>query len=163
MAAYMELYKKENMSSTLKSQTKYLILQEQWKLIGSLSYEHRALSSKELSPEKDKKFTTHFKELLFNKDNRINDLIIQHNIPSLAIGYINKGELQQVRLFGNKKITSDRNERPIAKNAIYKVASLTKPITALVALKLINSHQWQLDKSLKDYYEDPDLAGSPEL
>jgi CubicO group peptidase (beta-lactamase class C family) len=143
----------------------WILEDEHWQLIESLSYEHRpaAHSSVKLPPEQDKKFNAHFKEPLFNKDNRIISLLNQHNIPSLGIGYINNGELQQVRLFGNKKMTADRVNKPITKNALYKVASLTKPITALVALKLVNSNKWQLDKPIKDYYEDPILAGSPEL
>jgi len=143
----------------------WILENEQWRLIESLSYEHRPAkaSSVQLSSEKDKKFNAHFKEPLFNKESRINQLLTQHNIPSLGIGYINNGELQQVRLFGNKKITSDKSAQPITKNSLYKVASLTKPITALVALKLINNNKWQLDKPIKDYYEDPELADSPAL
>jgi CubicO group peptidase (beta-lactamase class C family) len=50
---------------------------------------------------------------------------------------------------------------PAPKNTIWNVASMTKPITALVALKLINAGKWDLDEPVYGYYTDPDIANDP--
>ncbi|HLA57529.1 MAG TPA: serine hydrolase domain-containing protein, partial [Puia sp.] len=68
------------------------------------------------------------------------------------------GKLQQIRAFGEQKPGV-----PIEYNSIYKVASLTKPITALVVLKLVEAGKWKLDEPVANYYADTALKGSPFL
>jgi CubicO group peptidase (beta-lactamase class C family) len=46
-------------------------------------------------------------------------------------------------------------------NTIFNVASLTKPITAIVALKLVSDGKWDLDEPLFKYWIDPDIAKNP--
>mgnify|MGYP000999901316 FL=1 len=49
------------------------------------------------------------------------------------------------------------------KNTIWNVASLTKPITALIVLKLIDSGKLSLDEPLYNYYIDPDIISDPRV
>ncbi len=105
-----------------------------------------------------KKFDTHFKTPLFDKEADINRLLEAHNIPSVALGLINNGALQQIRVFGN-----NHSGVPVSYNSIYKVASLTKPVTALVALKLVNANKWDLDEPIFHFYIDDDIKDSAEL
>ncbi len=118
-----------------------------WKLSRVLSYDHK-------EPNKDYglKFEANAPLPLFDSDTKIENLLKQHNIPSIAIGYIENGTLKQVRAFGVQK-----QGVPVSTNTIYKVASLTKPVAALIALKLIENGDLQLDESLSEYYTDPDI------
>ena len=48
-------------------------------------------------------------------------------------------------------------------DAIYKVASLTKPVTTMTTLKLVNAGVWDLDAPIHEFFTDPDLAEHPQL
>ena len=131
----------------------WLLKQDEWKLKRSLSYDHK-------NPKTDygQKFEANFDKELFISDDDINQLIAQHSIPSLGIGYINNGKLQQVRLFGEK---SDGN--PVDYKTFYKIASLTKPITAIITLKLVEQGLWDLDEPVSNYHIDNDIKDTQEL
>ncbi|AXT56444.1 DUF4440 domain-containing protein [Aquimarina sp. AD1] len=122
----------------------------QWKVKRILSYEHKP-------PKKNygAKFDADYAYKLFDNDKEIEKLLKKHNIPSIAIGLIKKGKIQQIRTFGDKKPGES-----ISKNSIYKVASLTKPITAFVTLKLIDEGVWNLDKPVSKYFIDEDVKYS---
>ncbi|TYP71601.1 beta-lactamase [Aquimarina intermedia] len=102
-----------------------------WRLKRILSYEHRP-------PEAayGPKFDAEYVHKLFDKDVQIEDLLRKHKIPSIAIGYIKDGALQQLRTFSVQK-----KGVPVSSKSVYKVASLTKPIVAMVVLKLIEEGQ----------------------
>lgn len=119
-----------------------------WKIKIELSYNHNKPKRYGVS------FDDNYPFPLFNKDAEIELLLKEFKIPSVSIGYINKGKLQQVRAFGEQKPNV-----AIANNSIYKVASLTKPITALVVLKLIEAGKWKLDDPIMNYYIDPAIKG----
>ena len=46
-------------------------------------------------------------------------------------------------------------------NTIFNVASLTKPVTAIVALKLVSLGKWDLDEPLYYNWTDPDITDDP--
>ena len=124
-----------------------------WKLSRILSYDH-----KEPNKNYGQKFDANFPMPLFANDSHISKLLKQHKIPSISIGYIENGVLKQLRTFGVQK-----DSIPTSINTIYKVASLTKPVVALVVLKLINENLWDLDEPVSNYYVDPDIKISPYL
>lgn len=130
----------------------WLLKNGDWKLKREFSYDHN-------QPARyGDKFNDHYPFPLFDHDRAIDTLLKALKIPSLTIGYIDQGQLQQVRSFGQQK-----PGEPIAYNSIYKVASLTKPITAMVVLKLVQAGRWKLDEPLADYYIDPAVSSSPYL
>ena len=130
----------------------WLLENGEWKLKRELSYNHN-------KPKRyGDKFDDKYPFPLFDKDSAIEALLKQYKIPSVSIGYIRDGKLQQVRAFGEQKPNV-----AIGFNSIYKVASLTKPITALVVLKLIEAGKWKLDEPVANYYVDPEVKGSPFL
>ncbi|MFK8036915.1 MAG: serine hydrolase [Crocinitomicaceae bacterium] len=118
-----------------------------WKLSRVLSYDHK-------EPNKDygQKFNANYPLPLFDNDTKIENLLEQHKIPSISIGYIEEGSLKQVRSFGVQK-----QGVPASVNSIYKVASLTKPVAALVVLKLIENGDLKLDEPISKYFIDPDI------
>lgn len=115
-----------------------------WKLTKGLSYDHKDVA-KPLE-----------KELLFIDKQVTEEWLKQKQIPALGIGFIRDGKMEQVSVFGE---LSPGNPAPLS--TIWNVASLTKPITALVALKLINEGKWDLDAPIYTDYTDPDIANDP--
>jgi CubicO group peptidase (beta-lactamase class C family) len=124
-----------------------------WKLSRVLSYDH-----KEPNKNYSQKFEANSPLPLFDNDTKISNLLKQHKIPSISIGYIEEGKLKQLRSFGVQKQGS-----PVSVNSIYKVASLTKPVVAIVVLKLIENGDLLLDESISKYYIDPDIKNHPYL
>jgi len=119
----------------------WLLKNKDWKLARSLSYNHQMTSS------------IAGKTNLFDNDQETEKWLKQNNIPALGIGIITDGKLKQVKVFGEiKKGVS------APYNTIWNVASLTKPITAIVTLKLVSEGKWNLDEPLNKYWTDPDIA-----
>ena len=129
----------------------WLLKNNKWKLSRVLSYNHRNPNFID-----DLRFETHYPSPLFDDDNRIRTLLENHHVTSLAIGLIENGTLQQIRTFGVQK-----DSIPVTVDTQYKVASLTKPITALIALKLIQQGALDLDEPLYTYFTDPDIKSHP--
>jgi len=121
----------------------WMLENAEWKLKNSLSFNHHP------------KQTTD-SETMFDNDQSMQSWLKENNIPVLGLGIIEEGKLQQVKVFGEiqKGISA-----PI--NACFNVASLTKPVTAMVALRLVSLGQWTLDDPLDAYWVDPDITGDP--
>lgn len=94
--------------------------------------------------------------LLFDNNSNIEAWLKQNHVPALGIGVIEAGKLKQVKVFGEiaKGVSAPYN-------TIFNVASLTKPVTAIVALKLVSSGQLSLDEPLYKYWTDPDIEKDP--
>ena len=96
--------------------------------------------------------------LLFKDRKETEKWLIKNNIPALGIGYINKGKIEEAKVYGELE-----KGRPAPNNAIFTIASLTKPITAMTVLKLVDQGKWDLDEPLYKYWIDPDVANDPRL
>jgi CubicO group peptidase (beta-lactamase class C family) len=132
-----ELNKKDTPTSKAKFTHVWLLENGNWLLKEVLSFDHH-------DPEESE---THN-----NFENEIKQLLIEENVPVLGVGIVESGQLKQINVFGN----IDKN-KPAPYNSIFKVASLTKPVTALVTLKLISTGKLGLDESLDKYWTDSDL------
>ncbi len=115
----------------------WLLENENWLLKEVLSFDHN-------DPAKTIVQNTFEKE--------IEQLLIREKVPALGLGIIEDGKLKQIQVFGNIDTNISASY-----NSIFKVASLTKPITALVTLKLISAGKLGLDESLDKYWIDPDV------
>ena len=122
----------------------WLLKNKEWKLARSLSYNHQMTSS-----------TAGLSDL-FDNDQVTEKWLKENNVPALGIGIISDGKLKQIKTFGNLK-----RDVPAPYNTIWNVASLTKPVTAIVALKLVSQGKWDLDEPLDQYWIDPDIAKDP--
>ncbi|KAA2224033.1 serine hydrolase [Chryseobacterium sediminis] len=121
----------------------WILENAEWKLKNSLSFDHHP------------KQTTD-NETMFDNDQSMQSWLKENNIPTMGLGIIEGGKLQQVKVFGNTKtgiLTPP--------NACFNVASLTKPVTAIVALRLISLGKWKLDEPLDTYWTDPDIISDP--
>ena len=92
----------------------------------------------------------------FGNRSEVEQWIKKNKVPALGIGIIRDGKLREVRMFGE---ISTGNPAPY--NAIFNVASLTKPIVTILTLKLISNGSWSLDEPLAKYWVDPDIANDP--
>jgi CubicO group peptidase (beta-lactamase class C family) len=79
----------------------------------------------------------------------VEQLMKEHGIPAAGVGIIRNGELREVRVHGAPYDT------------VFNVASLAKPVVALLTLKLVSQGKWDLDEPLAKYWTDPDVAGDP--
>lgn len=93
---------------------------------------------------------------IFDNDAEIENWLKELKVPTLGLGIIEDGKLKQIKVFGNSK---DNISAPY--NTIFNVASLTKPVTAMVALHLVSLGKWDLDEPLYKYWTDPDIANDP--
>lgn len=132
---------KETFASSAKFTHVWLLENGIWKLTKSLSYDHQ---NNNLATNQSS---------IFENDTEIEKWLFENKVPTLGIGVIKNGKLQQVKVFGEitKGITAPYN-------TLFNVASLTKPITAMVALKLVSLGKWNLDEPVYKYWTDPDVA-----
>jgi CubicO group peptidase (beta-lactamase class C family) len=137
--------KKETFASAAKFTHVWLLEKGVWKLTKSLSYDHQSTN------------VAATQSCIFDNEVEIEKWLLENKVPTLGIGIIKDGNLQQVKVFGElKKGTT------APYNSIFNVASLTKPVTALVTLKLISLGKWNLDKPVYKNWIDPDIADDPE-
>jgi CubicO group peptidase (beta-lactamase class C family) len=83
-------------------------------------------------------------------------LMAKNNVPIVAACILENGQIKQVKLYGKLS-----NGSKAQSNTLFNVASLTKPVTALTVLKLIDAGQWNLDEPLDKYWIDPDIKDDP--
>jgi CubicO group peptidase (beta-lactamase class C family) len=92
----------------------------------------------------------------FSQSPDIEKLMAQNNIICTGIGVIRNGKLIDIKVYGElQKGTT------APKNTVFNVASMTKPVVAMLTLKLVNSNQWDLDEPLAKYWTDPDVVNDP--
>ncbi|QQU02369.1 serine hydrolase [Myroides odoratus] len=116
----------------------------EWKLTTSFSFDHQADENRKTEKS------------IFENEIEVEKWLKENKVPTLGIGVIENGQLQQVKVFGE---ISNGNSAPY--NTIFNVASLTKPVTAMVTLKLVSLGKWNLDEPIYKYWTDPDIANDP--
>lgn len=136
--------KPEQFGSSARFTHLWLLEQGEWKLSRSFSYEHiRKQPEQGTAPR-------------FTDDADVEAWLKEKKVPVLGIGVIEGGRLKHIQVFGN---LATGVSAPY--NTLFNVASLTKPVTALVALKLVSAGKWNLDEPLYHYWTDPDVADDP--
>lgn len=85
--------------------------------------------------------------------NEIFDWLSKYNVPAVGIGLINNGKLVDSKVFGEL-----RKGIPAEDNSVFTIASVTKVVTTIVVLKLVETGHWDLDEPLCNYWVDPDVA-----
>lgn len=121
-----------------------------WRLRRGLSYDHH--NSQQSKPSAD---TVESSNIFLDRA-QTEQWLKENRIPAVGIGTIADGNIQSISVYGVLE-----NGKIAPQNTIWNVASLTKPVTALVVLKLINAGMWSLDEPLHSYWIDPDVAHDP--
>ncbi|MEP6619025.1 MAG: serine hydrolase domain-containing protein [bacterium] len=78
--------------------------------------------------------------------------LAQSRVPGLALATLENGRVTAVRTFGVL-----RTGEPLAPNALWNVASLTKPVVSMTTLRLVDAGRIGLDAPLDPYWIDPDI------
>jgi len=140
--------REKNKEDVLEGQAKFTTVWTKkdgiWIMNDILSYDH---GSPKVTKTENSIFENNFAIVQWLKENKV---------PTLGLGIIEGGTLKQVKVFGEIK---PNVSAPY--NTIFNVASLTKPITAMVALKLASQGNWNLDESVSQYWTDPDIVNDP--
>lgn len=136
--------KRESQGGIAKFTNVWQLENSEWKLTTSFSFDHQADENKKTEKS------------IFDNKTEIEKWLKENKVPTLGIGAIENGKLQQVKVFGeiSKGISAPYN-------TIFNVASLTKPVTAMVALKLVSLGRWNLDEPIYKYWTDPEIANDP--
>lgn len=80
-------------------------------------------------------------------------LLAKYDVPSVGVAYIENGEIAFVRHFGYQSWGFPANEE-----TLYNVASLTKPVTAEVIMRLVEADRIALDMPLAEHHVEADVA-----
>ena len=79
-------------------------------------------------------------------------MLAQNNVPSLAVGWIEDGEVAWTAVYGERA-----PGEPAGDSTLYNIASLTKPLVAETILRLVASGTLDLDTPLATHFVDRDL------
>lgn len=134
------------LTSTAAFNHLWLLTEHGWALSRSISYNHVDYDS---LPKVS--FPWHGKD-------SVDAWLVRKQVPALGIAYISGNKIGHLEVYGQLE-----PGKKAPKNTLWNVASLTKPITALVVLKLVDARQWELDEPLVHYHVDPEVAHNPRL
>ncbi len=81
--------------------------------------------------------------------------LVENRVPAVGIGIIEEGVLRQAQVYGKHSST------PESATTIFNVASLTKPVVAMLTLILVSRNQWHLDEPLANYWVDGQVKNDP--
>jgi CubicO group peptidase (beta-lactamase class C family) len=89
-------------------------------------------------------------------DVRVPRLLAEYEIASVGVALIGDGRVTLTKVYG------EQAPAVAASNAtLFNLASLTKPVTAEVILRLASSGVLSLDEPMTRYWTDPDIATDP--
>lgn len=72
----------------------------------------------------------------------VRDLLRKYNIPGGAVAVVRDGKLFYARGFGFADV---ENKTPVAPDALFRIASVSKPITSAAIMKLVEEGRLKLD------------------
>ena len=76
------------------------------------------------------------------------DYVLDAHIPGLVYGIVVDGQLVHVGTYGVQDLES---KRPVTRDSLFRIASMTKAFTALTVLKLRDDGRVRLDAPAADY------------
>ena len=88
----------------------------------------------------------------------VTDWMMKANVPGLALARIENGAVAWFRVYGEAS-----PGRPVTTKTPFNVASLTKPVFAVLTLHLVAQSKFELDAPLAKFWIDPDLVDDPRV
>ncbi|MFC5437538.1 serine hydrolase domain-containing protein [Rhodanobacter umsongensis] len=86
-------------------------------------------------------------------DDAVPRLLAEQRVPSVAIAHIENGKIVLAVAYG-----SQSPGVPATTRTLYNIASMTKPVSAEVELRLASRGRLSLDEPMYRYWVDPDIA-----
>ena len=80
-----------------------------------------------------------------------------HKVPGLSIAFVNDGKIEWARGYGYLSYDS---LTPVDSLTLFQAASISKPVAALAALRLVQEGKLQLDKDVNTYLKDWQVEAS---
>jgi N-acyl-D-amino-acid deacylase len=84
-------------------------------------------------------------------DQIIPDLMRKYSIPGGAVAVLRDGKLLYARGFGHADV---ENKTPVQPDALFRIASVSKPITGVAIMKLVEDGQLQLEDRVAPLIDD---------
>lgn len=85
---------------------------------------------------------------------RLPQLIDSAGIPGLAVAVVSNRNVEWIGGFGIRSVTDSAR---VDENTVFEAASLSKPVLAYAALKVMDEGKLDLDRPLAEYMPNPDL------
>ncbi len=89
-------------------------------------------------------------------DALVPELLRRYRVPSVSVALIENGRVVLERAYGEQSAGI-----PATPGTLYNLASLTKPVTAEVLLRLVAGGGLSLDEPISAHWVDPDVAEDP--
>jgi CubicO group peptidase (beta-lactamase class C family) len=96
-------------------------------------------------------------ELKHQLDQQVPAWLKEFHVTSVSVAYIENGKTAWSAYYGDQVPGGP----PANEKTLYNVASLTKPITAEVILRLASEQKLSLDEPIAPYWTDPDIKDNP--
>jgi CubicO group peptidase (beta-lactamase class C family) len=90
-------------------------------------------------------------------DQQVPIWLTEFKVTSVAVAYVESGKIAWSAYYGEQVPGGP----PVDDKTLYNVASLTKPITAEVILRLASSDRLSLDEPMAPFWTDPDIKDNP--
>jgi len=89
-------------------------------------------------------------------DDLMPKLLAEYDVRAAQVVVIENGRITTSRAWG-----VDRADQRTTKDTVFRVASITKVVTTMTVLNLVEQGKWNLDQPLSKYWVDPDVADDP--
>lgn len=86
----------------------------------------------------------------------VNELMSTWDVPGAAVAKVEQGRVIWAEGFGRAG-----EDRPVTRETVFNVASLTKPLFATMTLHAAEAGELELDAPLARHWTDPDIADDP--
>ena len=83
-------------------------------------------------------------------------LLADYDVRAAQVAVIENGRIRTSRAWGVDKAGNRAN-----KDTVFRIASITKVVTTMTVMNLVEQGKWDLDQPLTKYWTDPDLADDP--
>lgn len=88
----------------------------------------------------------------------IKERMAHHNVPGVSVAVTENGKIKWAEGYG---VASTENDEPVTKKTIFQAASISKPITALGVLKLVEQGKLNLDTDVDEYLSEWNIPENP--
>jgi N-acyl-D-amino-acid deacylase len=94
-------------------------------------------------------------------DHMLREFLTEHRAPGVAVAVTDQGRLVYARGFGYADVAA---RQPVQPTTLFRIASISKPLTAVAILQLVEQGRLRLDDKVFDILPlDADLAAHPEF
>ena len=78
-------------------------------------------------------------------DNAISGFMTQYNVPGLSLAISKNGKLVYAKSYGKADVTAGTD---VTNSSLFRIASVSKPITGIAIMKLVEAGQLSLDQKV---------------